>query len=159
MTPSGVNGHPLLALFRQEVETNTHVLTKCLLGIERNQSIAEQLEAGMRAAHSLKGAARIVGLTAGVRIAGALEDCFVAAQQGRVALAHAQIDCLLAGIDLLKRIAATSESDLGAWDDQKSVEVDACAAALDGLLEGKDVPATPATRSETSAPRRTLRGA
>ena len=36
----------------------------------------------MRAAHSLKGAARIVGLTVGVRVAHAMEDCFVAAQQG-----------------------------------------------------------------------------
>ena len=32
----------------------------------------------MRAAHSLKGAARIVGLDAAVRVAHAMEDCFVA---------------------------------------------------------------------------------
>ena len=36
----------------------------------------------MRAAHSLKGAARIVGLDVGVRVAHAMEDCFVAAQRG-----------------------------------------------------------------------------
>jgi len=34
----------------------------------------------MRAAHSLKGAARIVDLADGVRVAHAMEDCFVAAQ-------------------------------------------------------------------------------
>ena len=37
----------------------------------------------MRAAHSLKGAARIVGLDAAVRVAHAMEDCLVAAQKGR----------------------------------------------------------------------------
>ena len=49
----------------------------------------------MRAAHSLKGAARIVGLDVGVRVAHAMEDCFVAAQEGRLTLRQAQIDLLL----------------------------------------------------------------
>ena len=40
----------------------------------------------MRAAHSLKGAARMVGLDVGVRVAHAIEDCFVAAQEGRLKL-------------------------------------------------------------------------
>ena len=46
-----------------------------------------QLEACMRAAHSLKGAARIVGLGVGVSVAHAMEDCFVAAQRGTLAAA------------------------------------------------------------------------
>ena len=41
---------------------------------------AWNLEALMRAAHSVKGAARIVGLEEAVQVAHVMEDCFVAAQ-------------------------------------------------------------------------------
>ena len=55
----------------------------------------------MRAAHSLKGAARIVGLDAAVRVAHAMEDCFVAAQKGKIVLQPEHVDILLQGVDLL----------------------------------------------------------
>jgi CheY-like chemotaxis protein/HPt (histidine-containing phosphotransfer) domain-containing protein len=95
-------------------------VTRCdggpaLLALERDSAAVDQLEACMRAAHSLKGAASIVGLTLGVRVAHAMEDCFVAAQQGRMILRRAQIDLLLGGADLLMRISATPEEDLGRW--------------------------------------------
>ena len=44
----------------------------------------------MRAAHSLKGAARIVDIDAGVALAHAMEDFLVAAQEGRIALDQGQ---------------------------------------------------------------------
>ena len=78
----------------------------------------------MRAAHSLKGAARIVGLAVGVRVAHAMEDCFVAAQQGTLTLRQAHIDLLLGTTDLLARIAHTAEAEIGQWDDEKKPEVD-----------------------------------
>ena len=74
----------LLELFRVEAETQVQVLASGLLALERDPGAADQIEACMRAAHSLKGAASIVGLTVGVRVAHAMEDCFVAAQQGRL---------------------------------------------------------------------------
>jgi len=43
----------------------------------------------------------------------AMEDCFVAAQDGRLTLQHAQIDRLLGATDLLARIARTEEADIG----------------------------------------------
>ena len=55
----------------------------------------------MRAAHSLKGAARIVNLPAAVRVAHAMEDCFALAQQGKLALSQPEIDLLFRGVDLL----------------------------------------------------------
>jgi two-component system sensor histidine kinase and response regulator WspE len=125
----------LFDLFRLEAETQTQVLTSGLLALERDHAAADQLEACMRAAHSLKGAASIVGLTVGVRVAHAMEDCFVAAQQGRTTLGRAQIDLLLGGTDLLMRIAGTPEPDLGAWAAQKQPEVDGCLSALAHSLE------------------------
>ena len=125
----------LFDLFRLEAETQTQVLTSGLLALERDHAAVDQLEACMRAAHSLKGAASIVGLTVGVRVAHAMEDCFVAAQQGRITLGRAQIDLLLGGTDLLMRIASTPEPDLGAWAAQKKPEVDGCLSALARILE------------------------
>jgi two-component system sensor histidine kinase and response regulator WspE len=46
----------------------------------------------MRAAHSLKGAARIVGVDAGVSVAHVMEDCLVSAQEGRLLLRPEHID-------------------------------------------------------------------
>ena len=103
----------MLELFRLEAESQVQVLTAGLLALERNPAAAEQLEACMRAAHSLKGAARIVGLSVGVGVAHTMEDCFVAAQRGRITLRQKPIDLLLRGVDLLARIAKTPETEVG----------------------------------------------
>jgi len=82
-----------------------------LLELEQNPRSANQLEACMRAAHSLKGAARISGLAAGVDVAHVMEDCFVLAQRGELLLHRKQIDVLLKGVDLLTRIANPPGND------------------------------------------------
>jgi two-component system sensor histidine kinase and response regulator WspE len=78
MSAEDLSDLPMLDLFRLEAETQVQALIENLLVLERVPMAAEPLEACMRAAHSLKGAARIVGLNAGVGVAHAMEDCFVA---------------------------------------------------------------------------------
>ncbi len=95
----------LLDLFRLEAETHGQALTAGLLELERDPTAAGPLEACMRAAHSLKGAARIVELTPAVDLTHAMEDLFVAAQRGQVVLRRGQIDLLLRGVDLLAAMA------------------------------------------------------
>jgi two-component system sensor histidine kinase and response regulator WspE len=127
----------MLDLFRVEAETQALVLTSGLLALERDPALADQLEACMRAAHSLKGAARIVGLGVGVRVAHAMEDCFVAAQAGQLTLRHAHIDLLLGATDLLARIAHTVEAEIAQWEEnEKKLEVDTRLASLAGILAG-----------------------
>jgi len=138
MSADDLGQFSMLDLFRMEVENQAQVLTAGLLALERDHAAADQLEACMRAAHSLKGAASIVGLTVGVGVAHAMEDCFVAAQHGRITLRQKHIDLLLRGVDLLGRIATTPEADVGQWADQKKAEVDAFLAALARVLAGKD---------------------
>ncbi|KUZ74403.1 hybrid sensor histidine kinase/response regulator [Burkholderia ubonensis] len=94
----------LLELYREETRTQTQALSERLLALESGAPDAAALEACMRAAHSLKGAARIVGVPQGVDIAGRMEECFVAAQGGALALTAAHVDALLAGVDLLVRV-------------------------------------------------------
>jgi two-component system sensor histidine kinase and response regulator WspE len=125
----------MLDLFRLEAEGQGQALVSGLLGLEQDHAAADHLDACMRAAHSLKGAARIVGLTAGVDIAHALEDCFVAAQAGRIMLGQTQIDRLLEGVDLLLRVAKTGEAEVALWDGPRKADVDACRTALQQVLD------------------------
>src|SRR5205823_5525683 len=77
----------------------------------------------------------IVGLAVGVRIAHAMEDCFVAAQHGRIALGQTQIDRLLGSTDLLMRIANTPETDIDRWAGAEKPEVDACLSTLVRIVD------------------------
>lgn len=119
----------MLGIFRLEAEGQTQVLTAGLLALEREPHAAAQLEACMRAAHSLKGACRIVGLGAGIEVAHVMEDCFVAAQEGRTVLERERIDLLLAGVDLLGRMARTPEAEATRWA-EADAEIHAYAAAV-----------------------------
>ncbi|MBS7539518.1 hybrid sensor histidine kinase/response regulator [Ancylobacter lacus] len=105
MSPPDLSQFSMLDLFRAELDTQSLELTASLLALERNPTAAEHLEAAMRAAHSLKGAARIIELMPAVRVAHAMEECLVAAQAGRLVLRHGRIDALLKGVDLLGLIA------------------------------------------------------
>ncbi len=111
MTPEQMRDVSLLELYRMEADAQAQVLDAGLLVLEREPSHAGQLEACMRAAHSLKGAARIVGLDDGVKVAHAMEDLLVAAQEGLLRLVPEQIDGLLQGTDLLRRVGAPIAAD------------------------------------------------
>ncbi len=142
-------------LFRVEVENQAQVLTAGLLALERDPASADQLEATMRAAHSLKGAARIVGLDAGVNVAHVMEDCFVAAQQGRLTLHQTRIDILLRGVDLLTRIAQTPEASTAQWAGEKKTEIDAFISAL-AHAPDESAATAPAREKEKPAATETL---
>ncbi|CAE6766271.1 hybrid sensor histidine kinase/response regulator [Paraburkholderia nemoris] len=119
----------LIDLFREEARTQARVLNDGLLTLDRAPSDAAALEACMRAAHSLKGAARIVGVQVGVELAHAMEDCFVAAQEGRALLDAAWIDELLRGVDIVLRIG--NDEDESARD-----AVSTCVASLQARMVG-----------------------
>ncbi|MEB0039569.1 MULTISPECIES: hybrid sensor histidine kinase/response regulator [unclassified Pseudomonas] len=110
MTPEQLRDASLFELFALEAEAQTQVLSTGLLALERDPTQAAHLEACMRAAHSLKGAARIVGVDAGVSVAHVMEDCLVSAQESRLYLLPEHIDALLLGTDLLLRIATPGSS-------------------------------------------------
>lgn len=128
----------MLELFRQEAETQTQVLSAGLLQLERNPTASDQLEACMRAAHSLKGAARIIGLQAGVNVAHVMEDCFVLAQQDRLLLRRKHIDVLLKGTDLLVRIANPPGNDETWGDHAGRPEILAFVNALNAAMADPD---------------------
>src|SRR5450830_670658 len=128
MTSDDMRDASMLDLFRLEVDTQVQVMSSGLLAIERTAS-PEQLEACMRGAHSIKGAARIVGIQAAVDVTHVMEDCFVSAQQGNIQLGPRRIDQLLRGVDLLLRIAASA-------DDQEFWRAGNGRGEIEGFLQG-----------------------
>ena len=130
-------------LFRLEAENQVAILTSGLLTLERDPRDARQLESLMRAAHSLKGAARIVGVDAAVRVAHSMEDCFVAAQEGRLTLGRAQTDRLLQGVDLLTRLGQTPESDADVWKGPRAPEINGFLASLAAVLRDTPIEGAP----------------
>ena len=139
----------LLHLFSLEAETQTALLNDGLLTLERDPQHAESLEALMRAAHSLKGAARIVQLGAAERVAHVMEDCFVAAQEGRLVFTSEHIEVLLQGVDVLTRLAQVATTDAAAEAlAAYQPEVDAQVAALRAIV-------TPGGAAHGNEPRHT----
>lgn len=149
MSADGPRDRSLVNLFRQDADVQVRTLTSALLALERDQGASVQLERSMRAAHSLKGAARIAGFDAIARVAHAMEGCFVSAQRGQLAIGQAQVDLLLQGVDLLTHMAA------GAPADQADTEsrVTAWLAALPEIADDAEE-VTPAGAPSATAPAR-----
>jgi two-component system, chemotaxis family, sensor histidine kinase and response regulator WspE len=138
----------MIELFRVDAEGQVKTLTEGLLALERNPTDPEQLEAVMRAAHSLKGAGRIVGITPVVRVAHALEDCFVAAQKGTLRISQTHTDTFLTGVDLLARLALTPEHEIPMLESREAANIERFLAELARTLSnqassGEQEPALP----------------
>src|ERR1700688_2846300 len=141
----------MLELFRMEVETQAVAMTEGLLAVERDADPAPRLRELMRAAHSLKGAARIVGRTAAVRISHAMEDCLVAVQARNRSLSQELIDTLLQAVDVLGSIAQASDEGMERWEDEQKHTMDALVLSLSSSGENL-LAAVAAEGSRASSP-------
>jgi len=135
-----LSGFSMFELFREEVETQAAVLSAGLLTLEQDPGSSEELERLMRAAHSLKGAARIVGLDPVVEVAHAMEDDFVAAQQGRIGLGPEHVDVLLRGLDAITGIALLQEAETPSWLAEHGPEIARLVTELHAVLVPSTAP-------------------
>jgi len=149
-----LSGFSMLELFRLEAESQAAVLSAGVLAIEELDKSPATIEAMMRAAHSLKGAARIVGLEPAVRVAHALEDVFVAAGKGRLRVCGEHADRLLAAIDLLGSIAAAD--DATAPDSPWVAKADEIVAGLESIPGGGSAAADSSPPAATPEPGRSI---
>jgi len=144
-----LSGFSMLELFRLEAESQTAILSAGVLAVEELEHSPATIESMMRAAHSLKGAARIIGLDPAVRVAHAMEDCFVAAGKGTFHVRQEHADVLLAGIDFLSTIARAQDalSPESLWP----VNAEKLVLALADLMQPTPVLATPSSATPSSA--------
>lgn len=138
----------MLDLFRMEIETGAAALDAGLVALESDQR-PEQVEPLMRAAHSVKGAARIVGLSLAVELAHAMEDLLEACRQGRMSLSSGHIDVLLAGNDVFTNLSRLAPDDIPAGLAAQTGRI----AELRGLLAaGLADPAAPVPSASPKTP-------
>lgn len=127
----------LLELFREEVRSLTETLAKGLVELEDHPDDVRKIEPLMRAAHSIKGAARIVALEPAVGVAHVMEDLLVSAQTGKTRLDSGMIDALLAGVDLLAQLGT---ADLANWVAENEAQASHRVAVLQAYLDGTAPP-------------------
>jgi two-component system sensor histidine kinase and response regulator WspE len=141
----GYGGISLLELFKLEAESHCAALSDGLLALERSPGDVSVIEPLMRAAHSIKGAARIVGLDAIVSLAHAMEECFLAAKNGREQLTSSRVDQLLRGVDVLTEIRGLAEAELAPWTQAQTERI----ATLAGELKAPPPTVTPTAPTAT----------
>ena len=142
----------MLDLFRMEADSQTQILTDGLLAMERHAGDAAAVESMMRAAHSIKGAAAIVGLQVVVQLAHGMEDSFVAAQHGRLKLTPERVDVLLSGVDLIVQLSRLDDAGAEAWLAANAAQIDQTLNAIAGIADLPELPALPAAAAPVSAP-------
>jgi two-component system sensor histidine kinase and response regulator WspE len=142
-----LTGFSLWDLFRGEVESHSAAITAGLLELEQAPADLERIKALMRAAHSVKGAARVVRHTAAVDLAHAMEDRLVAAQGGTRPLDPGSVQALLDGVDLLARLSPVAEADRDTAVAAARADLGRVLTALTG---GPEAPAP--TRGTTTTP-------
>lgn len=150
---------PLLELFREDADSQLDQLQEAIVAAERQGVTGESLTVCMRAAHSLKGAARVIGLDPVVRLAHAMEETFEAARDGRIALTAADADRLLAAVDLVRRISRIEESALDGTLEAEAATIDDLVDALTAVGQGRALAAAPDPGPAAPEPRAPSPGA
>lgn len=135
----GLGDLSMFDLFRMEVDNQVASLNKNILELEANPSSPDVLEALMRASHSLKGAARMVGVDPVVKIAHIMEDCFVAAQNNKLVIKPDHADVLLQAVDMIELIAKIDEEKQQSWNQENEEKVIELTENLSCIKEGKEV--------------------
>jgi two-component system sensor histidine kinase and response regulator WspE len=140
----------MLDLFRMEAAGQAQALTSGLLELERGAE-APAIEPMMRAAHSLKGAAAIVGLDIVVQLAHAMEDVFIAVGNGALQLDGAAIDQLLGAVDLIVQLSEQSAEASEPWLAQNRARLNSAMKSLGLIARGRPAPARTAPAPEAQA--------
>ncbi|NHZ96394.1 hybrid sensor histidine kinase/response regulator [Massilia sp. CCM 8734] len=152
MSTGGLGDMSVYELFRLELDSQAPLLVNALLALEADALPLDQLKTCMRCAHSLKGAARMINLGAAVSVTHAMEEMMVRAQAGDIVLRTPQVDALLAGADLLRRIAYTPEGEMEGWTDSQAPQalayIELLAASAHAVHD-----AAPAPKAVSDAPR------
>ncbi|MGA1371955.1 MAG: Hpt domain-containing protein [Pseudomonadales bacterium] len=131
----------LLELFREEAETQLAAMTMALVALDDASEPRPHLEALMRAAHSMKGAARIVGIDTLVKLAHSTEDLFVAALAGTVRINPVIVDTVFSVVDFIADLSSGDPDKMGARQAALPDLITRLNAAKSGALDSPPAPA------------------
>ncbi len=148
----------LLATFVEEARERLDSLASGLLTLEAGPASRSAVGGLFRDAHTLKGSARMLGLSGIVELAHVAEDLLAAVRDRRITPNSDLTDLLLAAVDGMGRSLPAAENPLG--DDDRQALREAMLAALAGKPTGvprprggaPTPPSTPAPAPAAPAP-------
>ena len=138
----------MFSLFLIELQNSLQIIGDNLLEIENNPEDNNLLEAMMRAAHSIKGAARMIGIEAVVKLSHSMEDVFVAAQNHKINLVKETIDHLFVCLDILKKLEDRSSIEVKSWSEENTESIQQYIRVLKLIQSGTNAP-TPTLKTTT----------
>jgi two-component system, chemotaxis family, sensor kinase CheA len=113
------------AMFAEEAEARLATLSELLLELERSGGDRELLSSVFREAHTLKGAAAVVGLDDVLRVAHAMEEVLEGLRSGDATATPAVVDGLLGAVDGMREMVPAVLAG-----DDRSGQADTLVAAL-----------------------------
>ncbi len=157
---NGIDGFDTSAFmdeFVQEVAERLQAINAGLLQLEQQPENMEVLHDVFRAAHSIKGAAKIMGREKIARVAHAMEDVLEVLDRRADVMTPAVNDLLLRGVDAIETLTAAAEkgetADLSV-DDLCQALIDAAAGRLpaESRAAGESLPSSTAAPPEQLPP-------
>ncbi len=127
----------MLELFVVELESHTRTLERGLLGLETNSTV-QIFESLMRAAHSIKGAARIIGLHKAVNLAHEMENVFENSRKTGIKIDEHKIQILLDCNDFYSSLLDCETNDIPETLDNSNERIE----RLINELKKSDTPKT-----------------
>jgi len=147
----------LLAVFATEAEEHLSVMSSGLVSLEKQlppEQRAQQVEEIFRAAHTLKGAARAVGLVQVANLCHALESVLAALKRSAILLSPALIGLLYQGADLVRESLSVDSGSAGSVHTQALQtlvgRLERAAVGTNFFPQG-EVEASPPTQSQPAA--------
>lgn len=112
----------MVELFQAELENQSGILSEVLLEMENGDY--SKISLMLRAAHSIKGAFRIVHSEKLGQLAHALEDWLIRKDNERKALSEQEVENVFGTIDLFAQIGKIEKNELAFYIDSKNEEID-----------------------------------
>ncbi|HSA06317.1 MAG TPA: hybrid sensor histidine kinase/response regulator [Candidatus Gastranaerophilales bacterium] len=125
----------ILNIFREESEEQLQKLNKNLLSLEANPKDHTAISELFREAHSLKGAARMIGLDDIQSIAHKLEDVFGQAKEGYLRITPEIIDVMCRAVDYISSIIIRSIETRGKAE---APEIDKVIESLENIVNANN---------------------
>jgi two-component system, chemotaxis family, sensor kinase CheA len=140
----------LCDLFRMECEEHLQHLDDGLLAIEQQHGTPELLEDVFRAAHSIKGAARMLDLTEIQAIAHSLEDSLVNLRKGECQLTGEMAETVNQQLQKIRGLVAQAVGGPLSANEPSTPENTSPQAPVEQVLQTSAVPESPALSLKTS---------
>ncbi|NGX57825.1 MAG: Gliding motility regulatory protein [Chlamydiae bacterium] len=141
----------LLDLFFIEVESQVSFLNQGLLLLESQKGTSETYGNLMRAAHSLKGASRVVELDLLVNVGHEMEDCFILLEKQPEMMSPEIMDILFLAVDFFDSLTQVPKEFLNEFIENQRQILQQITSALKAVANGEKIEGIPLASKQTSA--------